>query len=481
MEEKALWSGRFDKAMSQDTLEFTSSLGTDVALAFYDIMGSLAHVRMLKSCKILPAKDADTIIDGLKKIVDDIENGTFEVNPDLEDIHTNIEHRLTDMIGPDGGRLHTGRSRNDQVATDFRMYMRDMTLDAVNALDNLIDSLITISEKNGDTILPGYTHMQHAQPVTLSQHMLAHAFRFDRDGERFLDAYSRMNRCPLGAAALAGTTYPIDRDMTSQALGFSGPTNNSMDTVSDRDFVAEILFCASLTAVHISSLAEELVLWSSQEFGFVEMDEAYSTGSSIMPQKKNPDVAELARGMTGSVVGSLMSMLVTLKGLPFTYNRDLQEDKRPAMEAMYTVTQCAMMMASAAKTMKINKKRMKESAKAGFMNATDLADYLVVKGIPFREAHGIVGAAVKYCVKENKDLESLTLDELRGFSASIDDDVFEILPLRKCVERRNSYGGTSSVSTNLQRDHLMNNLTIREEFVYYQTEVIEDCWDRLLK
>jgi argininosuccinate lyase len=436
---------------------------------------------MLKSCKILPAKDADTIIDGLKKIVDDIENGTFEVNPDLEDIHTNIEHRLTDMIGPDGGRLHTGRSRNDQVATDFRMYMRDMTLDAVNALDNLIDSLITISEKNGDTILPGYTHMQHAQPVTLSQHMLAHAFRFDRDGERFLDAYSRMNRCPLGAAALAGTTYPIDRDMTSQALGFSGPTNNSMDTVSDRDFVAEILFCASLTAVHISSLAEELVLWSSQEFGFVEMDEAYSTGSSIMPQKKNPDVAELARGMTGSVVGSLMSMLVTLKGLPFTYNRDLQEDKRPAMEAMYTVTQCAMMMASAAKTMKINKKRMKESAKAGFMNATDLADYLVVKGIPFREAHGIVGAAVKYCVKENKDLESLTLDELRGFSASIDDDVFEILPLRKCVERRNSYGGTSSVSTNLQRDHLMNNLTIREEFVYYQTEVIEDCWDRLLK
>ncbi len=481
MAEKALWSGRFDKAMGQDTLDFTSSLRTDVALAFYDAMGSLAHVRMLRACGILPAKEADPIIDGLKSIVTDLEGGTFNVDLGLEDIHTNIEHRLTEMIGPGGGRLHTGRSRNDQVATDFRMYIRDIALSAVNALDGLIDALISISEDNADVILPGFTHMQHAQPVTVAQHMLAHAFRFDRDGDRIIDAYLRMNRCPLGAAALAGTTYPIDRKMTAQALGFSGPTENSMDTVSDRDFVAEILFCASLAAVHISSLAEELVLWSSQEFGFVEMDEAYSTGSSIMPQKKNPDVAELARGKTGSVIGNMVSLLVTLKGLPFTYNRDLQEDKMPAMDSMDTVIQCASMMASVVETMRINRRRMEESAKAGFMNATDLADYLVMKDIPFREAHGIVGAAVKYCVRENKDLEALSLDELRKFSSAIENNVFDVLPLRKCVERRNSYGGTSPESTDVQKEHLLDNLAAREEFVHRQTEIIEECWEKLLK
>ena len=385
------------------------------------------------------------------------------------------------VSGPEGGRLHTGRSRNDQVATDFRMYMRDISLSAVNALDGLIDALISLSEDEGDAILPGFTHMQHAQPVTLAQHMLAHAFRFERDGDRFIDAYLRMNRCPLGAAALAGTTYPIDRKMTAQALGFSGPTENSMDTVSDRDFVAEMLFCASLTAVHISSLAEELVLWSSQEFGFVEMDEAYSTGSSIMPQKKNPDVAELARGRAGSVIGNMISMLVTLKGLPFTYNRDLQEDKMPAMDSMDTIIQCASIMASVVGTMKVNRKRMAEAAKAGFMNATDLADYLVLKDIPFREAHGIVGAAVKYCIRTGKDLEELTLEELRKFSPAIEQDVFGVLPLRKCVERRSSYGGTSPDSTDVQKENLLDNLAAREDFVHRQTEIIEDCWEKLLR
>ncbi|MFA7161544.1 MAG: argininosuccinate lyase, partial [Candidatus Methanomethylophilaceae archaeon] len=308
-----------------------------------------------------------------------------------------------------------------------------------------------------------------------------HAFRFERDGDRFIDAYLRMNRCPLGAAALAGTTYPIDRKMTAQALGFSGPTENSMDTVSDRDFVAEMLFCASLTAVHISSLAEELVLWSSQEFGFVEMDEAYSTGSSIMPQKKNPDVAELARGRAGSVIGNMISMLVTLKGLPFTYNRDLQEDKMPAMDSMDTIIQCASIMASVVGTMKVNRKRMAEAAKAGFMNATDLADYLVLKDIPFREAHGIVGAAVKYCIRKGKDLEELTLEELRKFSPAIEQDVFGVLPLRKCVERRSSYGGTSPDSTDVQKENLLDNLAAREDFVHRQTEIIEDCWEKLLR
>jgi argininosuccinate lyase len=481
MAEKALWSGRFDKAMGKDTLDFTSSLRTDVALAFYDAMGSLAHVRMLRACEILPAEEADPIIEGLKSIVSELEDGTFNVNLELEDIHTNIEHRLIEIIGPEGGRLHTGRSRNDQVATDFRMYMRDISLSAVNALDGLIDALISLSEDEGDAILPGFTHMQHAQPVTLAQHMLAHAFRFERDGDRFIDAYLRMNRCPLGAAALAGTTYPIDRKMTAQALGFSGPTENSMDTVSDRDFVAEMLFCASLTAVHISSLAEELVLWSSQEFGFVEMDEAYSTGSSIMPQKKNPDVAELARGRAGSVIGNMISMLVTLKGLPFTYNRDLQEDKMPAMDSMDTIIQCASIMASVVGTMKVNRKRMAEAAKAGFMNATDLADYLVLKDIPFREAHGIVGAAVKYCIRTGKDLEELTLEELRKFSPAIEQDVFGVLPLRKCVERRSSYGGTSPDSTDVQKENLLDNLAAREDFVHRQTEIIEDCWEKLLR
>ena len=419
MAQQALWSGRFDGEMADSTLDFTTSLETDSMMDFFDVMGSLAHVRMLKKCGIIPQKDADRIINGLKTIVAEIENGKFELNYQLEDIHTNIEFRLTDIVGPVGGKLHTGRSRNDQVATDFRMYMKEAVLDAVAAIDGLIDALIKIGQDHGNTIMPGFTHMQHAQPVTLAQHYLAHAFKLARDADRFIDAFNRMNKCPLGAAALAGTTYPIDRKMTAEALGFSGPTENSMDSVSDRDFVNELAFCAAQTQLHLSSLCEELVYWSSQEFGFIEMDDKFTTGSSIMPQKKNPDIAELVRGKTGGVVGSLVSMLVLTKGLPLTYNRDLQEDKAAVMDSMDTVISCLEIMAKVMATTTFKGDRLMEVTSKGQINATDLADYLVTKGIPFREAHAIVGAAVRESIESGVNLEDMPLDKLRTFSDKI--------------------------------------------------------------
>ena len=477
---KALWSGRFEKEMDEDTLMFTSSLDVDAAMAFYDVMGSLAHAMMLKKCNIIAEEDADEIIHGLRTIMDEMDNGEFDVDADLEDIHTNVEARLTELIGPAGGRLHTGRSRNDQVATDVRMYMRDAILEAADAVNTLISDLVKIAENSSETILPGMTHTQHAQPVTLAQHMLAHAARLGRDADRLMDAFRRVNVCPLGSAALAGTTYPIDRDMTASLLAFRCPSENSMDAVSDRDFIAEIEFCASMLAIHLSSMAEELVLWSSPEFGFVEMDDRYSTGSSIMPQKKNPDIAELIRGRTGSVVGSLVSMLVTLKALPLTYNRDLQEDKRPAMEALDTVIACTAMMSKMITTVKFKKKRMLEMAKEGFTNATDLADYLVTKGVPFREAHSAVGAAVRYCIKERKYLEEMKLTELRGFCDSVEKDVFDILPVSKCIERRNSYGGTSPQSTDVQTAVAMMSVMQREEVLRGEAAFIDKCWDDLM-
>lgn len=476
---KALWSGRFDGDMDPATLQFTSSLDVDIALAFYDVMGSLAHVRMLKKCKILPDKDADLIIDGLKTILKEMDEGTFGVDEGLEDIHTNIETRLTEMIGEVGGKLHTGRSRNDQVATDVRMYLRDIILETVAAIDVLITDLINLAESNTGTIMPGFTHMQHAQPVTLAQHMLAHAFKLDRDAERFMDAFVRMNLCPLGSAALAGTTYPIDRDMTSEALGFRAPTMNSMDSVSDRDFIAEVEFCATMLAIHLSSMAEELVLWSSSEFGFIEMDNRYSTGSSIMPQKKNPDIAELIRGRTGNAVGGMVAMLMTLKGLPLTYNRDLQEDKRTVMEIMENSIACTAMMSRMVSTMTIRNDRMLDAVEEGFINATDLADYLVVKGMPFREAHSVVGAAVRYCIDNGKQLDELDLNELKGFSKIIEKDVFDVLPVERCVERRTSYGGTSSASVDVQTVEAMTSVMERDEEVRQEAMLIEKCWEAL--
>ena len=442
-------------------------------------MGSLAHVRMLKKCGIIPAEDADSIIAGLKVILDEVRKDEFELDYSQEDIHTNVEFTLTSRIGPAGGKLHTGRSRNDQVATDFRMYLRDDALKAAEAVNQLMMSLVKVAEDNGDTVMPGFTHMQHAQPVTLAQHMMAHAFKFSRDADRFLDAFRRMDKCPLGAAALAGTTYPIDRHMTAQALGFREPTENSMDSVSDRDFVTELAYCAAQTAIHLSSLCEELVLWSSQEFGFVEMDDRYTTGSSIMPQKKNPDIAELVRGKTGSVIGSLMTMITMTKGLPLTYNRDLQEDKRPVMESMETVISCCTIMSKVIATSAFRKERMLEVTSRGQINATDLADYLVTKGVPFREAHGIVGAAVRHSIESGRNLEDMTLDELREFSDRIEDDVYDILPVVRCVERRNSYGGTSSASTDVQISKAIEQIMLRDEVIRQETQLIENCWKQL--
>lgn len=461
-------------------MSFTSSLDVDVMLSFYDVMGSLAHVRMLKKCEIIPSDDADRIIEGLKTIAAEMENGEFKMDESLEDIHTNVEFRLTDLIGPAGGKLHTGRSRNDQVATDFRMYLRDITLETVKNIDLLIDSLITIAKDNGDTVMPGFTHMQHAQPVTLAQHMLAHAFKLSRDAQRFLDAFERLNLCPLGSAALAGTTYPIDREMTARSLGFKGPTFNSMDSVSDRDFVTELAFCASLTSIHLSSMSEELVMWSSQEFGFIEVADKYTTGSSIMPQKKNPDIAELIRGRSGAISGSLVTMLMMIKGLPLSYNRDLQEDKKPVMESLDSLNSCLTMMSKVISTMKVRSDVMLSKVTSGFINATDLADYLVTKGVPFREAHGIVGASVRYCIDNGKKLDDLSVEEFNKFSPLITDDVYQFIDVRNCVERRSSFGGTSSASTDYQLMIAIQEYMAREDIVRQESDLIESCWEELL-
>ena len=359
------------------------------------------------------------------------------------------------------------------------MYLRDDALKAAEAVNGLMMALVKVAEDNGDAVMPGFTHMQHAQPVTLAQHMLAHAFKFSRDADRFLDAFRRMDKCPLGAAALAGTTYPIDRRMTAEALAFREPTENSMDSVSDRDFVTELAYCAAQTAIHLSGLCEELVLWSSQEFGFIEMDDRYTTGSSIMPQKKNPDIAELVRGKTGSVVGALMTMITMTKGLPLTYNRDLQEDKRPVMESMATVIASAQMMSKVIATTVFHKDRMLEVTSRGQINATDLADYLVTKGVPFREAHGIVGAAVRHSIDSGRNLEDMTLDELRQFSDRIEQDVYDILPVIKCVERRNSYGGTSPQSTDVQISKAIEQIMLRDEVIRQESQLIQNCWKAL--
>jgi len=481
MSEKALWAGRFKEGMAESTLRFTSSLDVDTALAFYDVMGSLAHVRMLKSQGILSKRESDLIIKGLIDIVDMMERDDLDIDDSLEDIHTNIEFKLTSLIGPDGGRLHTGRSRNDQVATDFKMYLRDMALEVVEGIDNLIMALMEVGDAYGNAILPGFTHMQHAQPVLLSQHLMAHSFRLSRDADRFVDCIGRMNKCPLGSAALAGTTYPIDRDATARMLAFDSPTENSMDSVSSRDYVAELLFCSSMASIDLSSICEELVLWSSQEFGFIEMDDRHTTGSSIMPQKKNPDIAELVRGRTGGIIGGLTSLMVTLKGLPLSYNRDLQEDKRPAMDSMTSLLDCLDMLADVIASMRVNEDRMLNATKGGFINATDLADYLVIKGIPFREAHGIVGEIVRRCIEMGIEIDDMPLKDLEASSKSIGSDVFDFISINQCVNLRKSKGGTSPDSTSVQMESIAEAINARGAFVEDLTQRIEGCWKGLIK
>ena len=435
-----LWGGRFTKETDQMVYDFNASILFDKRLYKQDIEGSIAHVKMLAKQEILTEQERDAIIAGLESILTDVENGTLEITSKYEDIHSFVEANLIDRIGDTGKKLHTGRSRNDQVALDMRMYVREAVKETDALLYDLLKVLQRIMEENLDTFMPGFTHLQKAQPVTLAHHIGAYFEMFKRDRSRLHDIYERMNYCPLGAGALAGTTYPLDRAYTAELLGFAGPTLNSMDSVSDRDYVIEYLSALSTIMMHLSRFSEEIIIWNSNEYRFVEIDDAYSTGSSIMPQKKNPDIAELVRGKTGRVYGALMSILTTMKGIPLAYNKDMQEDKEGVFDAIDTVTGCLRLFTGMVDTMKFNKTVMEASAKNGFTNATDVADYLVNHGVPFRDAHGISGRLVLRCIAENKALDDLTLEQFQEESEVFEADIFEAISMKTCVEKRLTLG-----------------------------------------
>lgn len=438
-----LWGGRFTKPTNLLVDEYTASISFDQKLAPYDIQGSLAHVEMLSVCGIIPKKDAETIKEGLRVVAKKIANGEVELSVENEDIHMNVEKLLIDEIGAVGGKLHTGRSRNDQVALDMRLYLRDTIVTIIDLLLKLQGALLDQAKKNLDTILPGYTHLQRAQPVLFSHHMMAYVSMFERDIERLQDSLKRVNRSPLGAGALAGTTFPIDRQMVAEQLHFDGVVENSLDAVSDRDFVVEFLSDASLIIMHLSRLSEELVQWSSAEFNFIELDDAFCTGSSMMPQKKNPDVAELVRGKTGRVYGHLIGMLTTLKGLPIAYNKDMQEDKEGMFDTADTLKGALALFAPMIQTMEVKKENMYQAVVQDFSNATDLADYLVNKDMPFREAHAVVGQTVLYAIEQNKFLLDLTLEEFKQFSSLIEEDIYQVLAPETVVNARDVIGGTA--------------------------------------
>lgn len=442
-----LWGGRFEKNTDKLVDEFNSSINFDKRLYKQDIMGSIAHAEMLGKQNIIPIEDSKKIVRGLEEILNEIESGKIEFNISNEDIHMNIESLLTQRIGDAGRRLHTARSRNDQVALDIRLYIIDEIKRIKELILELIETLIDISNKNTDTILPGYTHLQRAQPITLAHHMLAYISMFKRDYERLEDGLKRVNLSPLGSCALATTSFDIDRELVAKKLGFDGITINSIDSVSERDFVIELCFVVSLIMMHLSRFCEEIILWSSSEFSFIELDDAYSTGSSIMPQKKNPDIAELIRGKTGRVYGDLMALLTIMKGIPLAYNKDMQEDKESVFDAIDTVKKCISIFIPMLETTKINKDKMLNAAKKGFTNATDLADYLVSKGLSFREAHEVSGRIVRLCIHDNKTLEDVTLEEYKAESGLFDNDVYEKIDIKNCVEARKVYGGPSSTST----------------------------------
>ncbi|MFZ5989992.1 MAG: argininosuccinate lyase [Bacillota bacterium] len=436
-----LWGGRFEKNTDKSVDDFNSSIRFDSRMYKQDILGSMAHAKMLGKCNIISEEDSLLIQNTLKEILKDIEEGRVQFEIDAEDIHMNVEKILISRIGDVGKRLHTGRSRNDQVALDIRMYLKDEILEIKNMLVSLEETLIGLAEKNLDTILPGYTHLQRAQPITFAHHMMAYFQMFKRDLERLDDCYKRINIMPLGSGALASTTYPLDRHMVAKELGFDQITENSLDAVSDRDFVIELSSCLSIIMMHLSRFSEEVILWSSHEFAFVELDDAYSTGSSIMPQKKNPDVAELVRGKTGRVYGSLIALLTVMKSLPLAYNKDMQEDKEAVFDAVDTVKMCLPVFTRMIETMKVKKENMYKAAQGGFTNATDIADYLVKKGIPFRNAHEIIGKMVLYCIENKKAIDELSMEEFKTFSSLIDKDVYEEISLSKCVSGRNLPGG----------------------------------------
>lgn len=445
-----LWGGRFTKPTNQLMDEYTASIRFDQKLAAYDIEGSLAHVEMLKACKIIPAGDADKIAEGLQIVLKKIESGEAELTEEHEDIHMNVEKLLIEEVGTVGGKLHTGRSRNDQVALDMRLYLRDAIGTIIQLLIDVERALISQAKANLDTVMPGYTHLQRAQPVLFGHHMMAYVFMFQRDVERLTDSLKRVNKSPLGAGALAGTTFPIDRQFVAERLGFDGICENSLDAVSDRDFVVEFLSNASLIAMHLSRLCEEFVQWSSAEFNFIELDDSFTTGSSMMPQKKNPDVAELVRGKTGRVYGHLMGMLTTLKGLPLAYNKDMQEDKEGMFDTFETLKGALALFAPMIETMQVKQENMYQAVTNDFSNATDLADYLVEKGMPFRESHAVVGQVVLNCIQNGKYLLDLTLDEFKSFSELIDVDIFDVLRPETVVNARDVAGGTARKRVEVQ-------------------------------
>lgn len=435
-----LWGGRFTKETDELVYQFNASISFDRRLLQQDIEGSIAHVTMLAKQQILTEEEKEQIIGGLTGIREDAEAGKLPVTAEYEDVHSFVEANLIARIGEAGKKLHTGRSRNDQVALDMRLYVREQVSETDALLKELMETLLSVMEENLDTYMPGFTHLQKAQPTTLAHYVGAYFEMFKRDRQRMKDIYRRMNFCPLGSGALAGTTYPLDREYTAELLGFEGPTLNSMDSVSDRDYVIEYLSALSMVMMHLSRFSEEIILWNSNEYRFVEIDDAYSTGSSIMPQKKNPDIAELVRGKTGRVYGALMSLLTTMKGLPLAYNKDMQEDKEPAFDAIDTANGCLRLFEGMVRTMRFHKGVMAKSAMNGFTNATDAADYLVVKGVPFRDAHGIIGRLVLYCIEKEKSIEECSLDELKNISPVFEEDIYEAVSLKTCVEKRLTIG-----------------------------------------
>lgn len=438
-----LWGGRFAKSTDVLVEEFTSSITFDQRMYREDITGSIAHARMLAKCGIISAEEASAIVAGLEGILSDIESGNFSFEISLEDIHMNIEKRLTERIGLVGGKLHTARSRNDQVALDTHLYLKKELRNIAKCLIDLQKSLVETAEKHKTVIMPGYTHLQRAQPILLSHHLMAYFYMLARDFSRLEGVWERTDYMPLGAGALAGTTFPIDRLFVAEQLGFGKIYENSLDAVSDRDYILEFLSFASILMMHLSRLSEEIILWSSAEFAFIELDDAHCTGSSIMPQKKNPDVAELVRGKTGRVFGHLMAMLTIAKGLPLAYNKDLQEDKEGLFDTIDTIKFSISVYAAMIRSMKVNSRRMQQAVTEDFSNATDMADYLVKKGLPFRQAHEVVGKSVRYCIENNKYLMDLTLDEFRQFSPLFEEDILAAIAVETCVANRNSLGGTS--------------------------------------
>ena len=460
-----LWGGRFTKQTDQLVFDFNASITFDKRLFHEDVTGSIVHATMLAKQGILTEEEKKSIIEGLTGILEDVDAGKLTIDETQEDIHSFVEATLIDRIGDAGKKLHTGRSRNDQVALDMRLYTRARVAETDGLLEKLLEAILDTMENNLETYMPGFTHLQKAQPITLAHHYGAYFEMFKRDRQRLADIYKRMNYCPLGAGALAGTTYPLDREYTAKLLRFEGPTLNSIDSVADRDYLIEFLSALSTIMMHLSRFSEEIIIWNSNEYQFVELDDAYSTGSSIMPQKKNPDIAELVRGKTGRVYGALMALLTTMKGLPLAYNKDMQEDKEMAFDAMDTAADCITLFTGMIKTMKFCKDRMAKSAMNGFTNATDAADYLVGKGVPFRDAHGIIGRLVLYCIEKDTSIDALSLEELRSISDKFDEDIYDAISLKTCVEKRLTIGAPGEK---------MMKQVIEKNKVYLKNDAIEE-------